>query len=230
MTDTTDYMPRKDLELPPPLGFVTRKDYDDTLAAKDAEIERLQSALERARPVVKPLKWDKGVVDWARPLPGMKYVACSTTPAGSWAWWLEGADDRGVEVSEDAAKAAAQADYERRILSVFVQPSPDMGVDEVRGTVGETWRAGRCMDCERETTLIRDLRCTACGGGHIVVATESIPAEVLQQVALALLHHDAATAFILNHTDAGGFHEKFTADLSECRAALCALQPYLRAE
>jgi Lar family restriction alleviation protein len=38
---------------------------------------------------VKPLEWDKGIVDWARPLPGMKYVACSSE-GRTWAWWLEG--------------------------------------------------------------------------------------------------------------------------------------------
>lgn len=68
--------------------------------------------------VVKALEWERGVVDWARPLPGMKYVACSTTPQGSWGWWLEGAPEtRSVHPSEAEAKAAAQADFDRRILS-----------------------------------------------------------------------------------------------------------------
>ena len=69
---------------------------------------------------IKALEWEKGVVDLAKPLSGMKYVACSTTPAGSWAFWLEDAPEtRGVFLSETEAKAAAQADYERRILSAL---------------------------------------------------------------------------------------------------------------
>ena len=73
--------------------------------------------------VVKKLEWTKGVVDIASPHPGMKYVACSTTPKGSWAFWLNDAPEtRAVFTSEEAAKAAAQADYEARILSAL-EPS-----------------------------------------------------------------------------------------------------------
>lgn len=82
------------------------------------------AALRSAPPVgarVKPLVWSKGVVAWARPLPGMKYVACSTTPTGSWAFWLEDAPEtRTVFSSEEAAKAAAQADFEARILAALL--------------------------------------------------------------------------------------------------------------
>jgi hypothetical protein len=74
---------------------------------------------------VKKLAWTKGVVDIAQPMPGMKYVACNTTPKGSWAWWLDNAPEtRGVFTSEEAAKAAAQADYEARILSAIEAASP----------------------------------------------------------------------------------------------------------
>jgi hypothetical protein len=73
--------------------------------------------------VVKKLKWTKGVVDIAQPMPGMKYVACSTTPKGSWAFWLDHAPEtHSVFTSEEAAKAAAQADYSARILSAL-EPS-----------------------------------------------------------------------------------------------------------
>ncbi|WP_176026494.1 hypothetical protein [Brucella intermedia] len=69
---------------------------------------------------VKKLEWTKGVVDIAYPHPGMKYVACSTTPKGSWAFWLDHAPEtRSVFTSEEDAKAAAQADYEARILSAI---------------------------------------------------------------------------------------------------------------
>lgn len=97
---------------------------------KDARISALEAELAAARrcPLcggrtqeiavkVKPLVWEDGVVDWAKPMPGMKYVACSTTPKGSWAWWLDGTDKRGVEPSEELAKAAAQADWESRARS-----------------------------------------------------------------------------------------------------------------
>ncbi|MBE0561823.1 MAG: hypothetical protein IH622_13555 [Ochrobactrum anthropi] len=77
---------------------------------------------------VKKLEWTKGVVDIASPHPGMKYVACNTTPKGSWAWWLDHAPEtRSVFTSEEAAKAAAQADYQARILSALEPSAPDIG-------------------------------------------------------------------------------------------------------
>lgn len=99
------------------------------------ETERLRAemraALTAALPflpvqgAVKKLAWTKGVVDIAQPMPGMKYVACNTTPKGSWAWWLDNAPEtRGVFTSEEAAKAAAQADYERRILAAIEAAPP----------------------------------------------------------------------------------------------------------
>ena len=89
---------------------------------------QMRAALTAAAPHlaavrVTKLDWTKGVVDIAQPHPGMKYVACSTTPKGSWAWWLDNAPEtRGVFTSEASAKAAAQADYEARILSAL-EPS-----------------------------------------------------------------------------------------------------------
>jgi hypothetical protein len=90
-----------------------------------SDVEDLVRALPAVQPKVKPLVWERGIVDWAKPLPGMKYVACSTIPEGYWAWWLDGTDVRSVEPDEESAKAAAQADYEARILSALepaVQP------------------------------------------------------------------------------------------------------------
>jgi hypothetical protein len=71
------------------------------------------------RKLVKPLVWERGIVDYAKPMPGMKYVACSTTPHGCWSWWLDDAPSstRTVERDEAHAKAAAQADYTARIIS-----------------------------------------------------------------------------------------------------------------
>jgi len=74
---------------------------------------------------VKPLVWTRGVVDWAKPMPGMKYVACSAGPSGCWSWWLDGAEiTHTVENDEAAAKAAAQDDYEARILSAIEVVDP----------------------------------------------------------------------------------------------------------
>jgi len=93
--------------------------------------QKVRHALTAALPflpvqgAVKKLAWTKGVVDIAQPMPGMKYVACNTTPKGSWAWWLDNAPEtRGVFTSEEAAKAAAQADYERRILAAIEAAPP----------------------------------------------------------------------------------------------------------
>ena len=40
-----DPMPRQDLELPPPVGFVLRAEHDRLIAEKDTEIARLREAL-----------------------------------------------------------------------------------------------------------------------------------------------------------------------------------------
>jgi len=105
----------------------------------DPDIQ-MKAALTAALPflpvqgAVKKLEWTKGVVDIAQPHPGMKYVACSTTPKGSWAWWLDNAPEtRGVFTSEASAKAAAQADYEARVLSAL-EPSTEreLALEEVK--------------------------------------------------------------------------------------------------
>jgi hypothetical protein len=81
---------------------------------------------EQIAGAVKPLEWQRCIVDWSKPMPRMKYVACSATPTGSWTWWLDGADARSVEPSEQLAKAAAQADYAARILAALdLQPILD---------------------------------------------------------------------------------------------------------
>lgn len=74
---------------------------------------------------VKPLEWVRGIVDYAKPLPGIKYISCSTTPHGCWAWWLDGDNStRTVERDKKHAKAAAQADYAARILAA-IETTPD---------------------------------------------------------------------------------------------------------
>lgn len=69
---------------------------------------------------VRDLEWEAGIVDCATPFPGMKYVACSTSPPGSWSMWIDGVKfSHAVFISEAAAKAAAQADYTARILAAL---------------------------------------------------------------------------------------------------------------
>ena len=111
-------------------------------ASTRARMGAALTAAEQAEPTpaarsgavkVKALHWEKGVVDWARPIPGVKYVACSTTPEGSWAWWLDGDNgSKGVMPSEAEAKAAAQADYEQRILAALepAEPATDASHEE----------------------------------------------------------------------------------------------------
>ncbi|MDC0657090.1 hypothetical protein N6L27_03675 [Leisingera sp. SS27] len=86
--------------------------------------ERME--VETPAVAVKPLQWEPGIVDWARPLPGMKYVACSSE-GGKWSWWLEGEDrthavQRQVCENEAAAKAEAQKDFDQRIIAHSPQP------------------------------------------------------------------------------------------------------------
>jgi len=84
-------------------------------------------------PKVKPLVWVHGIVDLSKPQPGMRYVACSTSPSPAWTWWLKGEEHtRAVFLSEAECKAAAQADYERRILDAL---EPDTEADALRAEV-----------------------------------------------------------------------------------------------
>ena len=95
--------------------------------------------------LVKPLVWGKGIVDYAKPFPGVKYVSCSTTPKGSWAVWLEETQWREVHPSEDAAKAAAQADYASRIAAAL---APDAVAKYVRLTSAQMVQ--EAVQAERE--------------------------------------------------------------------------------
>jgi hypothetical protein len=92
------------------------RDAECALAAAVATIPEASPPVIR----VKPLVWSKGVVDYANPLPGMRYISTGHARDGSWSWFLDGENDtRGVLPSEAEAKAAAQADYEARILSAL---------------------------------------------------------------------------------------------------------------
>lgn len=43
-----DHMPRQDLELPPPVGFVLRAEHERLMAERSAEIARLRDALSKS--------------------------------------------------------------------------------------------------------------------------------------------------------------------------------------
>ncbi len=98
-----------------------RREKDAALARFDAAIETLRARL--CGVVVRPLKWrdyDSGDA-WADSGVGLVYCA---TKGGAWMLRNGAPVDAGADVS--AAKAAAQADYEARILSALT-PSPSAG-------------------------------------------------------------------------------------------------------
>lgn len=77
-------------------------------------------------PKVKPLEWERSVIaswndDW-HTVPTGYQIRCADE--NGWKWSGQGAF--GYERSPGAAKFAAQADYERRIRSALVLPSPPL--------------------------------------------------------------------------------------------------------
>lgn len=127
------------------LKTLCRDELGDTCAA---ELEYARSALasrsvpEAGKAVeVKPLEWDpiREVVNepWAKstvrqsigrhnlgPYAG-SYSVQEITRDGDWGWWTTweaSREPQGILKTEVDAKAAAQADFERRIRSALVQP------------------------------------------------------------------------------------------------------------
>lgn len=98
-----------------------RPTISDGRAAAD-RIEALEVKLARA---VKPLSWGKseksGMNLQADCAFGRYYI--SLRGEYGWMWWrpASGPAHMGVETTEDQAKAAAQEDYERRILSALAK-------------------------------------------------------------------------------------------------------------
>lgn len=70
--------------------------------------------------IVKPLEWENfGLEMWADGIVGRYFISGHN---GNWAWSFDDEDSylHGLHASDEAsAKAAAQADYERRILSAL---------------------------------------------------------------------------------------------------------------
>jgi hypothetical protein len=85
-----------------------------------SDVEDLVRALPAVRPRVKPLVWHKSHIkpwreDW-HTVPTGYTVRC----ADEWGWkWTSPLGAHGYENTPDIAKAAAQADYNARILSAL---------------------------------------------------------------------------------------------------------------
>ena len=100
---------------------------DEASLALYAALPFLSSrSAEAGKPVVKGLEW--GLINgwWFAPTAeGQKYIvraSSATNFKGQWLWGL-GVETYDLEPSLDAAKAAAQADYERRVISALSTPA-----------------------------------------------------------------------------------------------------------
>ena len=98
----------------------------------DAILKDARPASPDVRVVVKPLEWRKqsGACEIADTPWGAVAVQDESHALAPkrWGWWVVGSgeDDSpsGYGIDIDAAKAAAQADYERRILSAIIAGQP----------------------------------------------------------------------------------------------------------
>jgi hypothetical protein len=98
-----------------------------------------------AEPCVKPLEWHKSHMpswndDWHTTTPFIYSVRCADE--NGWKWSAHGAT--GYAYSADAAKAAAQADYERRVLSAIASPEAEARLRE---------RVAKAVKAERERII-----------------------------------------------------------------------------
>lgn len=113
-----------------------RAAYNDMRAAiRAGDIEAVERALDRyepwadyvfGAPKIKPLVWNdtgygySGERYSAETILGWEYVCLWDDRAMTWSGFIAGVwKDHGDEGGLEAAKAAAQADYERRILSAL---------------------------------------------------------------------------------------------------------------
>lgn len=90
---------------------------------------------------VKPLEWEESEGNfpsqrvWS--FDALKWMWIVQNDGGNFVWcedvtpsWAPASNVRGVFPTLEAAKAAAQADYEARILSALALPAPDEGAQE----------------------------------------------------------------------------------------------------
>ncbi len=76
------------------------------------------------------------------------YCVQEREPGGSWGWWCTWTSNRepeGIKPTEDAAKAACQADFERRILSVIASDASPRGeaVSSIHESCGDRSRSAQ---------------------------------------------------------------------------------------
>ena len=93
----------------------------DALAAREARDKQVREEALR----VKPLVWgraEKSGMNLQADTPSGRYYIALRAEYG-WMWWrpASGPAHMGIEPTEKAAKDAAQADYERRILSALIE-------------------------------------------------------------------------------------------------------------
>lgn len=130
---------------------------DSAVAQWNTRADLSQAAITAAMMgAVKPLEWVRGIVDYAKPLAGVKYVACSRTPAGQWTWWLDGESKiQNVFQSEAEAKAAAEADWQARNAALRVIPADALAAlgAALVGAYKEGWSDGaaNCHHDRNET-------------------------------------------------------------------------------
>jgi hypothetical protein len=129
--------------------------FDCTCAPKPAALDAAE-----ARAVVKPLVWD----DWdnADTVVGLYRVRAA---GRVWAWTLDDDDvylHGAVAANKVDAQAAAQADYETRILSAITITAPsDKAVDALSSTVAEAAR-WTCHNCKSSNPAMQT-GCWKCG-------------------------------------------------------------------
>jgi len=154
---------------PCPERLFLRDDHMDEIAnwmqadAGDADAtEYIRADLARPEPAVtvKPLEWEEQSIGYwfaKDPLGGKLdyYRAHPHRDGGGWRAYLRDFDT-GIVADESTARAAAQADYERRILSAIqATPAPDTRADALREALSGLYSAlDSCVDLTPEVMAI----------------------------------------------------------------------------
>lgn len=135
------------------LGSCTKGLGRKSLLARIRTLEAENAALREARGVrVKPLVWKKEIPS-ANPSysPNIAWTEFGLIYANEHAFWFEGEEAVKCQGCRETTKAAAQADYERRILAAL-EPAPV--------TVGEAARVLLALDADGTRRAVHD----ACAG------------------------------------------------------------------
>ncbi len=129
---------------------------------KDALIADLEAENARLRGLrVKPLEWFLAQINYHRADPmncAFRYTVREDVNAqGSFYWYINGSKNDSPFLSLEAAKAGAQADYERRVLSALAPASEP--ADDVREPITmryTNWRGETAMRTIRPLRLRYD--------------------------------------------------------------------------